>query len=86
MDIHTTRGTMPENSPLIPFSLNTIDKANKVLCFFAKSLPELASIILVFATSKGVVTAALMLPVNKFRNLQSKNEEFRHEVKFFTNN
>ena len=62
IDIQATRGPSPENSPFTPFSFITVDNAKRMLCFLARSLPASASMILVFATSRGVVNPPPIQP------------------------
>ena len=62
IDIQATRGPSPEKSPFTPFSFITVDNAKRMLCFLARSLPASASMILVFATSRGVVNPPPIQP------------------------
>ena len=64
IDIHATRGPSPEKSPFTPCSFITVDNANGMLCFLARSLPASASMILVFATSRGVVNPPPIKPTS----------------------
>ena len=65
IDIQATRGPSPEKSPFTPFSFITVDNAKRMLCFLARSLLASASIILVFATSRGVVNPPPIQPTLK---------------------
>ena len=59
IDIQRVLGTTPAKRPLMPNSCHTLPSVYDMLCFVAISEPASASIIRVFATSRGVVTAEI---------------------------
>ena len=59
IDIQRVLGTAPAKRPLMPNSCHTLPSVYDMLCFVAISEPASASIIRVFATSRGVVAAEI---------------------------